>query len=90
MLDRRDRQAGPLHVVEEGSQLTPGRHVVLGPDDQADPLMPERGQVPESLVGRCHVVGGHAGEVEVVDGRVDQHHRDAPAVQQPVVIVRGG
>ena len=36
------------------------------------------------------VVGRHAREAEVVDRRVDQHDRDAPGAQQPVVVVRGG
>jgi hypothetical protein len=49
-----------------------------GPSDQADALVPERGQVVEGLAGGGHVVGGDAREVEVLDRRVDQHHRDAP------------
>jgi len=64
--------------------------VVLGAEDQPDALVAERGEVAERLGGRGQVVGGHAREVQVVDRRVDQHDGDAAAVQQPVVIVRGG
>jgi len=67
LLHWRDVDAGPLGMLGESRDLAARRHMILGPDDQADPLVAERGQVPEGLPGRDRVVGGHAREVQVVD-----------------------
>ena len=83
---RRGRDGG---VLGERGELAARRHVVGRTGDQADPLVAERGQVGIGLPGRGHVVGGHAREVQPVDRRVEQHRRNAPRTQQPVVVVRG-
>ena len=74
------RSARPGRARLERGQLPPRGYVVPGPSDQADPLVTERGQVPEGLVRGGHVVAGHAGETQVVDRRVDQYGRDPAAV----------
>jgi len=90
VLDRRDRDARAPGVPFEPGQLAARRHVIFRAEQQADALVPERGQVIERLARRGDVIGGHAGELEAVDRGVDEHDRHPPGAQQPVVVVRRG
>ena len=58
------------------------------PEDQADALVPEIGEVRVRLLHRDRVVGRDAGEVEVVCRRVDEHDGEAQ-LQQPRVVLVG-
>src|SRR5207248_6715787 len=90
------REHGPLDqfgigaVGLEGGQFAGRRYVVGGPQDQPDPLVAERGQVPVRLVDRVGVVGADAGEAEILEGRVDQYGGQPALVQPVVVVVVGG
>lgn len=63
--------------------------MVAGAEDEADPLVPEGGQVTPGLFDGDGVVAGDAGEVEPLDGGVDQDHRDVALGELVVVVVRG-
>jgi hypothetical protein len=90
VLDRRGGDTGALGVVLEADQPTARRHVILRAEQQADAVVAERGEVVEGLARSGEVVAGNAGELEAVDGGVDDHYRHAPGAQHPEVIVRGG
>ena len=72
----------------ERRELAPRRHVVGRAEDQADPLVAERGEMGVGLLHRDGVVGRDAREVEMVGGGVHEHDRQ-PQLEQPrVVLVR--
>lgn len=62
--------------------------MVDGAEDQADPLVPERGQVAPGLLDGDRVVARDAREVQPLDGGVDQDDRDVALGELPVVLVR--
>ena len=60
------------------AELADRRHVIRGPEHEADALVPERHQMASACSMAMRVVDGDAGEAEVVVGRVDEHDRQVP------------
>jgi len=79
---------GRLCRTLERGQLPPRRHVVGRPEDQADAVMSEVGEVRVRLLHRDRVVGRDAREVEVVCRRVDENDGQAQ-LQEPHVVLVG-
>jgi len=89
------REQGPLNLGLRGrggaqplelGELARRRHVVLGAEDQPDPLVAQRPQMAVRLAHRDPVVGRDGREADVVDGRVDEHGGQS-ALGHPVVVL---
>ena len=72
----------------EGGEFPQGRHVVGRPEDQADPLVAQIGEVRIRLLHRDRVVGRDSREVEMLRRGVDEDDRQAQLQQPRVVVVR--
>ena len=66
----------------EGLEPVPSRGRGLGPGDVADALVALPGEMLHGLADAGITVGGHARDVDAVDGPVDEHRGDIPFQQR--------